>query len=161
MRKWNLGLVLLTIIVLSGCSAVETKPRVQAFEDLMVHYFRVGWSEETMPEYRLIENRQALDAYLATLPEEDYYNAAVHAFIDEALTEDFFEQSQWLVIYLEEGSGSNRHRLTSLEVIEGRLVIEIERDVPEIGTTDMAAWHMIIELDKAMEAFESVQVIVK
>ena len=50
------------------------------------------------------------------------------------------------MVLLEEGSGSNRHKVNELAVIgDSKLMIDIETVVPEVGTSDMAAWHILIE----------------
>ncbi len=47
---------------------------------------------------------------------------------------------------LEEGSGSIRHEVKSVvKNPDGSFAVEIERDVPEVGTDDMAEWHIIVE----------------
>ena len=56
---------------------------------------------------------------------------------------------------LEEPSGSNRHEVTSVDLFASLLdriayfiQPNIKRIVPEVGTCDMANWHIIIEVDK-------------
>lgn len=62
----------------------------------------------------------------------------------EKYNESFFESSCLIVIILEEGSGSTRHRINS--VTESG-IISIDRLIPEIGTDDMAEWNILIEID--------------
>jgi len=69
--------------------------------------------------------------------------------------DDYFKGNFLVLVLLEETSGSIRHRV---ERIEGNGNIIITRLVPEIGTADMAQWHIIIELDNSfkLEQFQAV-----
>jgi hypothetical protein len=58
----------------------------------------------------------------------------------------FFQKSLLILIILEEPSGSNRHKVTDLDQEAAALTIRIERQVPQVGTADMAEWHLILEL---------------
>ena len=62
----------------------------------------------------------------------------------EKYTDEFFTRRFLVLVLLEEGSGSVRHKL---EMIERNGLIVISRLMPGIGTADMAEWHVIIELD--------------
>ena len=46
-----------------------------------------------------------------------------------------------MVVVLEEGSGSVSHEVT--EVTDRS--VTIERRIPEVGTADMAEWHILIQ----------------
>ena len=64
------------------------------------------------------------------------------------LHETFFAQKSLVVVLIEEGSGSIRHEVTGISATESKLHIYIARIVPEEGTCDMAAWHIIVSADK-------------
>ena len=52
------------------------------------------------------------------------------------------------MMVLEEGSGSIRHEVKSvIKNPDGSFAVDIKRDVPEIGTDDMAEWHIFLEID--------------
>ena len=52
-------------------------------------------------------------------------------------------------ILLEEGSGSVRHEVRCVvQTGDKNLAICVDRKVPEVGTDDMAQWHILIEMDK-------------
>jgi hypothetical protein len=54
-----------------------------------------------------------------------------------------------IFVLLEEGSGSVRHEVRSIELTEDQKIsISIDRNVPEVGTDDMAQWHIILELSR-------------
>jgi len=73
------------------------------------------------------------------------YSDAI-SFIDamKNYTDAFFTNRSLVLVLLEEGSGSIRHRVDDVGE-NGDIVIS--RLLPEIGTADMAQWHIIIELD--------------
>ena len=53
------------------------------------------------------------------------------------------------MVLLEEGSGSVRHNVDNVKYgSDGKLYVSIRRDVPEVGTADMAEWHILIEMKK-------------
>jgi len=58
-------------------------------------------------------------------------------------SDSFFAENYLVLVLLEEPSGSIRHRV---EGIDGNGGITISRLLPEVGTADMAEWHIIIEL---------------
>ena len=62
----------------------------------------------------------------------------------------WFETHQLVVVLLEEGSGSVRHKVT--KVTAGpEPVVDIEKQVPEVGTADMAEWHILIETARVFD----------
>ena len=62
----------------------------------------------------------------------------------KAYTEEWFETHKLLVILLEEGSSSISHEVSAVS----RDTVWIKRNVPQIFMTDMAQWHILLELDK-------------
>ncbi len=65
--------------------------------------------------------------------------------------DNYFKNQILIIVLLEEGSGSNRHKVNNLTLLDdGTLEIKIERIVPEIGTCDMAQWHILIEPEKGV-----------
>ncbi|HZJ76061.1 MAG TPA: hypothetical protein VFD25_05685 [Clostridia bacterium] len=62
----------------------------------------------------------------------------------EKYDEDFFDNSFLAAVILEEGSGSVRHKISS--VTESG-IISIDRLVPEVVTDDMAEWNILIEIE--------------
>lgn len=160
MKKLSLGLLLTLTLLLSACNTVEPSSRVQAFNELKVNYFRVSWSEDQYPDYLHISDYQALQDYLDTL-QGDWYKEQVFEYFSEGFDESYFDYGQLIVVSIEEGSGSNRHIVRSFNVVDNELVIEIERQVPDIGTSDMALWHVIIEFDKRNIEFEEVKIVIE
>lgn len=61
--------------------------------------------------------------------------------------EEFFENNFLVIIYIMENSGSNRH---SVDAVYANGDVHITRLLPEIGTHDMAGWHIILELENTV-----------
>lgn len=126
-------------------SATEVKSSAQ--------YIQTGSPAEgeTYPQVYVVKSRDELSDHdsIRSLPACNGY--------DEA----FFEKNYLLLVLLGEGSGSVRHQVQSVEqTAEGKLAVSISRIVPEVGTCDMAKWHIILELsrDTEIEDEKSVQV---
>ncbi len=60
----------------------------------------------------------------------------------------FFEDNVLAVVYLEEGSGSISHEVTMVRRVGETIEIHIRRDVPEVGTCDMAYWTITAEISR-------------
>lgn len=65
-----------------------------------------------------------------------------------ALDEAFFAEQSLLILYLEESSGSNRHRVDQVIVEDGTVTVTLTTLEPEIFTCDMAYWAILIPIDK-------------
>ena len=62
-------------------------------------------------------------------------------------------------VLLTANSGSIRFKVNSIDINNGKMNISFKKEVPEIGTCDMAGWHIIVEtekvsIDKINELFE-------
>ena len=110
------------------------------------------------PCVRIIHSLQELEDYYNTWHEvfdlerkEKVYSDTTIGFLDacDQYDEAFFEKNYLIFVLLEEGSGSIRHEVRSVEQTEDKkLSISIDRKVPEVGTDDMAEWHIILELSR-------------
>ena len=108
-----------------------------------------GYSDGAVyPKKKLITSRAELDSYIEA--NKDTYNltsgwtgsnfmGAVSGYDD-----NWFSSHQLLVVVLEEGSGSINHTVAEVN----GLGVTIQREIPEVGTDDMAEWHILIEVDK-------------
>ncbi len=74
---------------------------------------------------------------------------------------EFFENKALVAVLLSEGSGSTRHKVNGVTKSEDGLAIEIECIVPEVGTCDMAAWHVFVEVDKSTLPTDTSDITVK
>lgn len=110
--------------------------------DFQCQYIRADnyQADAQYPQVRIIPSLQALLDY------------CVETSLDFSDTRDrydeaFFEESYLIFVLVEEGSGSIRHSVKSVEQTPDKdLRISILREVPEVGTADMAQWHIFLEL---------------
>ena len=110
----------------------NTKKYAIEFQCLRNHKTFFGSSN---PSPTMITNTDDLHSYLNS----GYYGDALDKYDD-----NWFSNHKLMVISLGESSGSIRHEVTDLTSD----YVTIKRIVPEIMTCDMAAWDILIELDK-------------
>ena len=67
----------------------------------------------------------------------------------EKYTEEFFEENLLFIAHIEEGSGSNTHKISKVLNTEDKTNVYIETITPEVGTCDMAYHRIIVELKKS------------
>lgn len=71
------------------------------------------------------------------------------SMVGQEYTEEFFESNYLVYVVLEEPSGSNRHEVKAVEqTADGKLQVSVDTIIPEVGTDDMAQWHIILELER-------------
>ena len=148
----------------NGASVEENQdiaePESYAFE---VQYIRTdGDSEDkSFPYCVVIDSRQELEDYYLIHKEQFdlerrkvVYSDTSIGFLDacDKYDETYFESNNLVFIILEEGSGSIRHEITDVRVCRDEngaplgWNITIDRIVPEVGTDDMAQWHLLLEV---------------
>ncbi len=139
-----------------GESVTGSEPAGYAFE---AQYIRTdgGFDEAETPYYVVIESREALEAYyeankgIFDLERKDVvYSDTTIGFLDacDKYDEAYFARQNLLLIVLTEPSGSIRHRIADVRQKNGSedWIVSIETIEPEIGTDDMAAWHLFLEV---------------
>ena len=131
-------------------------------ENFKAFYYRadlLNYSENVYPVLIPIRSeRELLDYYRSNKDtyqfDRQYSGSADMAgdvFTGNGLYDNaFFKNHFLLLIVLEEGSGSVRHKVESVTRVNGSLSVNIVRTIPEIGTCDMAQWHIIVVLDRAI-----------
>lgn len=135
--------------------ADETAPAFTA------RYIRTNGYQDgvSYPVVTLIDSRDALDRYYETYRDLYDLSSRENAYADtgvgfadviEAYDDAWFGTHQLLIVLLEEGSGSVRHTVTGISS-DPEPVVEIVRLIPEIGTADMAEWHVLIETDRVFD----------
>lgn len=115
-----------------------------------VHYLHVDWHEDmAAPSATVITNTDSLALYLNELqsPNDNGAEDLVFESVLETYSAEFFADRSLLLVLLEENSGSIAHEIKS---VTGDNVI-IHRVVPEVGTCDMAAWLLVVELDEILD----------
>ena len=125
-------------------------------DDFQVRYIRTNGyiAGVKYPIVTVMSSRDDLERYYDTY--KDKYDLS--SGFKDAMTNysgDFFANAFLVVVLMEEGSGSIRHKVESIDEA-GNIIIT--RLVPDMGTDDMAEWNIIIELDKKYKA-EQYQVI--
>jgi len=127
-----------------------------------VQYIRTdGWEEnEVYPQITVIDRAFALDAYIENKRLSYHLGYREHVSSDttigfatavEKYNDAWFEQHNLVLVLLEEGSGSICHKVQG---ITSKGEICIERIIPEVGTCDMAHWHILLELPKDSPVLE-------
>jgi len=103
-------------------------------------YLRVTYgSTPAAPAARIIGSAQSLSDFLAQFPENDL------SALTESYPETFFRTGRLLTVLVEEPSGSNRHKLQEQGLLADS--VTVIRQIPEVGTCDMAAWLILAEVD--------------
>lgn len=128
-----------------------------------------GYHEQVAyPFYTLVQSIADLDAYVKQY--EGTYNFVHRETVSTDTTiglldaiqsydETFFASYHVILVVLQEGSGSIRHKVEQMSVDEeGVLSIPITRIVPQVGTCDMAQWHILLPIDKSV-SFSSVDIV--
>ena len=138
---------------------LQEDPSVADDVDFATRYIRTdGYHENAMyPAVRLIRSAEDLNKYYEET--KDLYDLghrgdpaadSTIGFSDACKRYDdrFFETHSLVLVLLEESGGSNRHKVTAVrQNAEGKLTVDIETIIPEIGTCDMAQWHIFVEVD--------------
>ena len=94
---------------------------------------------------------------------DEVYSDTTIGFLDacDKYDEKYFENQILVMVLLEEGSGSVRHNVESVKVAQDdKLYISICAIVPEVGTCDMAEWHILIEPETGIDVVNEADVIV-
>ena len=118
-------------------------------------YIRTNGDLTNVPTVSLITSAQQLQEYYEAHKDavdlerkENVYVDTTVGFLDacDKYDEKFFSSNKLLFVTLEWGSGSIRHEV--LSVAEN--AVYIQSIVPEIGTCDMAQWHIIVEIPASL-----------
>lgn len=149
-------------VKLLGEKKENSDPKKSERLDFKAHYVRTdgGFDEgNDYPQKVIVKTKDELlayyeknkDTYWLGRKSDLYEGARDDGFLDvcDLYDEAFFTKKALLMVLLEEGSGSVRHRVDcALLRYDGILEVSISALVPEAGTDDMALWHVMIELDR-------------
>lgn len=131
--------ILLVIVVLLSFSACE-----KGYHSEFVRTDQIaskGWVETS----NLFKSFSQLEEFLQQIKNDNEdYVLQLFAKFDE----EFFESNNLALIGIIETSGSNRHKIKSLEIFADTIMINISRHVQQIGTCDMAYWHLFLSISK-------------
>lgn len=120
-----------------------------------------GQDGASFPQVQIISDPQSLKDYYTANHQiydlerkEQVYADTTIGFLDacDQYNNAFFEKSFLIFVLLEEGSGSVRHQIRNVEQTpDQKLSISIESILPGgFGTSDMAQWHIILELSRSV-----------
>jgi len=117
-----------------------------------------GYHEEIKyPVVKIIHSVDELNTYYKANKEKYYLERRENpasdytiGFLDacDKYDAEYFENQILIMILLEEPSGSNRHKVEQAGIYgedEKNMIIDISSLIPEVGTCDMALWHILIE----------------
>ena len=98
--------------------------------------------DELNAYYEANKDKYSLERRTGTI-----YSDSTIGFLDacDKYDEEYFESQILLLVLLEEGSGSVRHKVEWVATNDDGIVVDITTIVPEVGTDDMAEWHILIE----------------
>jgi len=128
-------------------------------------YIRTDGYHENIkyPAVKVVRSDRELNMYYESNKElynlerrEDPASDSTIGFLDacDRYDEAYFEDHVLLMVLLEEGSGSNRHEVKKVLRSKDLVTVEIDTIVPEVGTCDMAEWHILVELPREAEVSE-------
>ncbi len=135
------------------------KPTAGGVVDFEAQYIRTdGYHENAVyPAVTVIRSAKELNAYynqnknLYQLERrENLASDSTIGFLDacDRYDDAFFNEKSLILILLEEPSGSIRHKVTAVQqTADGKLTVNISTIVPEVGTDDMAQWHLFVAVD--------------
>ena len=118
---------------------------------IKVIYSRIDW-RDGMEDTTIVRSVDELGDYYEKLKAvniNDLDDDLTWRFNDGDYNDKFFEGQFLIMISVAEASGSNRHALSSIAEENNALTIHIDREVPDVGTMDMAGWLIIIELSNS------------
>lgn len=128
--------------------------------DFKAQYVRTDgfyyYADTGYPHVVVIDSKEAGREYHLNMVPHDFGDGeptistgALKPLVGEEYTEDFFVSNYLVYVILEEPSGSISHTVESVrESQDERLKIAVKRNVPEVGTDDMAYWHIVLELPR-------------
>ena len=180
----------LTFLLLLTITACETGGNVtdigkpgegtgQVSSSFSAQYIRTdGYHEdEIYPVVTVIRSDEELNAYYSANKDRYYLERRDQVYADSSIgfldacdkyDPAYFEDQILVLVLLQEGSGSIQHKVEDVKSdAEGKLSVSIRSIAPEVGTDDMAQWHIFIELakvsdnvtvylDKSLQRFETV-----
>lgn len=117
-------------------------------------YYRIRTDQKVFEDaldetVTIIKDHNSLNEYFDTV--DSFYDINQLTKQTKPYDEEFFETNTLILISLHENSGSITHTLEQLEIVDETLETLVRRHIGELGTTDMAAWHMVIEYGDLLE----------
>lgn len=144
----------------------------KTFIDFQTQYIRTdGYHEDVeYPVVKIIRSVDELNSYYNENKDKyslerrkDPASDSTIGFLDacDKYTAEYLKKQILVMVLLEEGSGSNRHNVDNVKHgSDGKLYVNIRSIVPEVGTCDMAEWHILIEPETNVDIASESDVVV-
>lgn len=144
----------------------------KTFIDFQTQYIRTDGYHDGVeyPIVKIIRSVNELNSYYNKNKEkyslerrEDPASDSTIGFLDacDKYNAEYFEKQILVMVLLEEGSGSTRHNVDNVKLgSDGKLYVNIRSIVPEVGTCDMAEWHILIEPETNVDIASESDVVV-
>lgn len=118
---------------------------------------------EKYPKTVIITSRAELDKYYEDNKNvyelgSDFSSAITFWHACSGYDDAFFAEKNLVLIVLESGTGMISYNVTGAFYGEGYLAVNIDASSPEVVTSDMAEWHIILETPKTVKAEDKVAV---
>ena len=129
-----------------------SEPDGYAFKAQEVRTNRNNAINRAYPIVTVIRSQEELASYYETNV-ANFRLEGEFAELIKAYDDAFFAKQDLILVVVEEHSGSVRHEITGFRPCdngEGDWQITCKRKVPEIGTSDMAYWHILVEVEKGL-----------
>ena len=157
----SVAVIALLIFSLSACGG--KKPTIIALDEnrlssehikkslpFEAQYIRTYSSADSSdyPKTFMISSTDELADYINNSEDADAFSE-----FTEKYDSKFFQNHELITVMLKEGSGSITHEVENVvftQSEDGKCSVQpvIKRIVPEVGTCDMAYWHIIIEIGR-------------
>ena len=121
-------------------TTVETTAKAAPAGELKVKYIREnGGDYEAPSSAMIISSAEVLKAR--------YGNSGTGelAALCREYTAEYFKTGVLLIVTTAESSGSITHKVTGVDNNNGELCVNVKTTTPEVGTCDMAVWHIVVE----------------
>ena len=116
-------------------------------------YIRASYGATPAPSAVVISSAGSLEKYLKGFGSNHFDengdpipNEAMEQ-LKEIYTDDYFADRCLVAVIIESGSGSTRYEVLSVSPE----AVTVRSIVPDVGTCDMAAWLIIVELDEMLD----------
>lgn len=155
-------LILILVLSLTSCKQKPLTPGNANIDNVTVvkakaQYVRANAENPPkLPYVAAIRSTKALKEYAERFAvdadrDNSQYSDGTISFnmVAEKYTDDYFINNQLYICMLLEPSGSIRHEVDTLRIINDEdIEITINRIQPEVGTDDMALWHIFVETEQ-------------
>jgi PBP1b-binding outer membrane lipoprotein LpoB len=178
MKKRYLAMLLIAILLLNGCqlSLSPTEPDgaqppaqgdptdthtgqdqnlIPENPAFSAQYIRTDSADAQMgqPGVTVIRSAAALADYCSAYEESEM------ATLANQYTDTDFSTHTLVLILLYESSGSIRHNVTGVTAASAsEITVSIDRLIPEVGTDDIAHWHIVVDISAVIDENANVSV---